>query len=160
MYTEFSIENLYHISPLYNLSILFPRIPTARQLYENDEIERICFSDNIVNCIYATNQHHLKNKLYIYQIKHILKNVKYKDLSEAKLSKIALGVSNDYLIKNRLVDDAHITNEIWVCEPTILKLIGEIELDRKENIIYTYIFNDEREGELMVTYPNYKIKMY
>jgi hypothetical protein len=153
MYSNINTKNLYFVSPKKDISILYPRIPDSRELFENDNIKRICFSNNIDKCIIATTQHHLKKKLYIYNIKYVLR--------DNKLVKRSLGVSNKNIIKNKLVDDAHLTNEIWVCEPVILNIVGEIKLDRRKIItIKSNIFNNRRDEELIINIPKYKITLY
>ncbi len=122
MYTNINTKNLYFLSPDKNLTILFPRIPKSREKCENDNIKRICFSNSIEGCLLAITQHYLKNKLYIYKVKHVLKDY---NTSKPKLKKRSIGISNINLVKNRLVDDAYLTNEIWLLEPVILYLVGE-----------------------------------
>jgi len=64
---------------------------------------------------------------------------------------MAIGISNRDLIKYERVDDAHITNEVWVCEPVGLKLIGEIVLCGSYTSILTHRFNNTKYDESCVS---------
>ena len=95
---------------------LKPNIPSVFEDAEDYSIPRICVSDSILGCLLATG---FTNKVEVYCIRK-------SDVDRKSL------MTNDEIIKKKLVWDAVSTREAWILKPTIFNRIGKVEiLDEK-----------------------------
>jgi hypothetical protein len=139
-------QTMFHLSTE-NLDgkILVPKIPKnyfTENGYENSDIPRVCFSDTISNCIAALSTHR-KEGCYFYVHEPISTN-----------SKI---MSNQLIVKNNYVSDAHITKECWILEPVKIKCIGKVRL---LSAIDEYITFNYGEHSANLYFWNYEFEKF
>lgn len=117
--TEILKQNptLYHLSDDNKLSSLSPKIPKKLQIrtnaFEDTTIPRVSFSETIEGCILGiqlSENEFTEKTFYIYSPTNY--HTKF--------------LSNQDIIKQKLVFDAKITKEWWALEEIDVKLIGEV----------------------------------
>lgn len=143
---------LYHVSIVElkeNELNFIPRVPKERMDAENDSIKRICFSDDIANCLKAmsdieqvlwksyTNDSNIK--LFVYAI------------DESKLNSSSLLKPINV---STYVPDALENNEYWVLEEVEVNLINTICLDESMYKIFDidYDEDDRSYNEIILDY--------
>lgn len=126
-------ESYYHISFKNNLhnNLIVPQIPqciTESELVDKEKVEtlentsiaRFCMSKSIEGCLNSVS--HLLKLLDTYP--HL---TFYVYTNKNKINKF---YDSEYLNDNRLVFDAHETEEIWVLDPLELVLLGYFNIDK------------------------------
>lgn len=97
-------HNLFHLSPIPNLTVLTPRIPeTAIGGYEDTKQKRVCFSTSIKRCLTALSD--CNGQYYVY---------------------IPVNQHKAYSPTPTEVVDVSETNEKWITRPVKVKCIGAI----------------------------------
>ena len=97
-------HNLFHLSPIPNLTILNPRVPeTAIGGYEDTKQKRVCFSTSIKRCLTALSD--CNGQYYVY---------------------IPVNQHKAYSPTPTEVVDVSETNEKWITRPVKVKCIGAI----------------------------------
>lgn len=97
-------KNLFHLSPIPNLTVLKPFIPETSQWgYENNKQKRVCFSTSIKKCLTAI--HTCDRPYYVYTPVN-----QHKAYSPTCVE----------------VFDVAVTNEKWITRPVKVKCIGVI----------------------------------
>lgn len=138
---------LYHIS-LYNLDnkILEPKVPYnffTQHNYENTNIKRISFAPTIEQCLLAIGGN-LEGRIF-----YVHEPFEYLNLKT---------IDNEVINKNQYVPDSHLTGEVWVTNPTKLKLVSKIKVGKaidKPKIIYYDKMNPSKSAEIY--YWNYDV---
>lgn len=151
-----NFANYKHLSTKANLSLLTPEIPKEILAHKDTTLEdytipRICLAPTVSKCLLGIQLNDSdfvddKDKLF-YIYKPI--NFKYQDI-----------ISNNYIVKHRLVFDAHITKEVWYTEPLEVQLIGvctctSFSKSAPVEILYTPIINKNKQ-KLVDTLDDYK----
>lgn len=90
----------------YDNHILHPKIPQHRMECEDDEISRICVSQSINGCLTAIEPNSVGDVLYIHECE-----ADDKDIVQPTLYQ---------------VPDCCFTGELWIIEPTKMKLFMKI----------------------------------
>lgn len=129
---------LYHVS--YDIDnpldyTFIPRVPDSRTSDEDDEIERVCFSDSIQNCIRGISGRLMQKSgeiiVYKYEIEVESPNI----------------ISWEKLYEEGLVNDAALTHEYWYVGKEPLHLVGKkyriIQKSQKEQIVIGCQFRDK-----------------
>lgn len=97
-------HNLFHLSPIPNLTVLNPRVPeTAIGDYEDTKQKRVCFSTSIKRCLTALSD--CNGQYYVY---------------------IPVNQHKAYSPTPTEVVDVSETNEKWITRPVKVKCIGAI----------------------------------
>ena len=97
-------HNLFHLSPIPNLTVLNPRVPeTAIGGYEDTKQKRVCFSTSIKRCLTALSD--CNGQYYVY---------------------IPVNQHKAYSPTPTEVVDVSETNEKWITRPVKVKCIGAI----------------------------------
>ena len=97
-------HNLFHLSPIPNLTVLTPRIPEAAVWgYEDTKQKRVCFSTSIKRCLTALSD--CDGQYYVY---------------------IPVNQHKAYSPTPTEVVDVSETNEKWITRPVKVKCIGAI----------------------------------
>ena len=97
-------HNLFHLSPIPNLTVLTPRIPEAAVWgYEDTKQKRVCFSTSIKRCLTALSD--CDGQYYVY---------------------IPVNQHKAYSPTPTQVVDVSETNEKWITRPVKVKCIGAI----------------------------------
>ena len=97
-------HNLFHLSPIPNLTILNPRVPeTAIGDYEDTKQKRVCFSTSIKRCLTALSD--CNGQYYVY---------------------VPINQHKAYSPTPTEVVDVSETNEKWITRPVKVKCIGAI----------------------------------
>ena len=97
-------HNLFHLSPIPNLTVLTPRIPEAAVWgYEDKKQKRVCFSTSIKRCLTALSD--CNGQYYVY---------------------IPVNQHKAYSPTPTEVVDVSETNEKWITRPVKVKCIGAI----------------------------------
>lgn len=97
-------HNLFHLSPIPNLTVLNPRVPeTAIGDYEDTKQKRVCFSTSIKGCLTALSD--CNGQYYVY---------------------IPVNQHKAYSPTPTEVVDVSETNEKWITRPVKVKCIGAI----------------------------------
>ena len=134
---QFKGKKLFHISKA-KLDKLEARKPNNFFCKTGDEectTKRISMSTDIDHCIAALGDAVVESEYNVYEPSS------YNNL------KI---VPNDIIVKHKLVSDAHLTNEIWILNPTVkVRYIGKIKvIDNNGKYKDTYFnVNGERIKE-------------
>ncbi|MDD2518347.1 MAG: hypothetical protein PHI05_01270 [Bacilli bacterium] len=120
-------NKLYHLSES-NLDgvELFPRIPDnfmTRNNYENNSIKRISFSTSIDGALTGISSNLDNKEFYIHEPN---------DYSNLVIKQIT----------NDDVPDQSLTEEIWVLNPTRLKMIGKLKVINSKSKIYNYKYGE------------------
>ena len=119
---------LYHLTnKLFAKTVcLKPHVNTIiDDFFEVSKPERVCFSNNIQNCANAVYGYNVKisNSYYsVYEIEI--------DGDEDYF------VSNDCIVKNKLVFDADQHNECWITKPVIAKKVAKIKIKRTKDCVF------------------------
>ena len=97
-------HNLFHLSPIPNLTVLTPRIPEAAVWgYEDKKQKRVCFSTSIKRCLIALSD--CNGQYYVY---------------------VPVNQHKAYSPTPTEVVDVSETNEKWITRPVKVKCIGAI----------------------------------
>jgi hypothetical protein len=97
-------HNLFHLSPIPNLTVLTPRIPEAAYWgYEDKKQKRVCFSTSIKRCLIALSD--CNGQYYVY---------------------IPVNQHKAYSPTPTEVVDVSETSEKWITRPVKVKCIGAI----------------------------------
>ena len=97
-------HNLFHLSPIPNLTVLTPRIPEAAVWgYEDKKQKRVCFSTSIKRCLTALSD--CNGQYYVY---------------------VPVNQHKAYSPTPTEVVDVSETNEKWITRPVKVKCIGAI----------------------------------
>ena len=97
-------HNLFHLSPIPNLTVLTPRIPEAAVWgYEDKKQKRVCFSTSIKRCLIALSD--CNGQYYVY---------------------VPVNQHKAYSPTPTEVFDVAETNEKWITRPVKVKCIGAI----------------------------------
>ena len=97
-------HNLFHLSPIPNLTVLTPRIPEAAVWgYEDKKQKRVCFSTSIKRCLIALSD--CNGQYYVY---------------------VPVNQHKAYSPTSTEVVDVSETNEKWITRPVKVKCIGAI----------------------------------
>ena len=97
-------HNLFHLSPIPNLTVLTPRIPEAAVWgYEDKKQKRVCFSTSIKRCLTALTD--CNGQYYVY---------------------VPVNQHKAYSPTPTEVVDVSETNEKWITRPVKVKCIGAI----------------------------------
>lgn len=122
---------LYHVSIERVINNNFcPRIPKDRIDGENDSIKRICFSKKIKKCITAMPNgiRKIENLILLERTTGLPAIAYIYEIDDKNIAKKNL-VSSASLVKNKLVPDAQINQEVWVvnqnvkCQETVVKFV-------------------------------------
>lgn len=105
-YDENTSKYLFHLSYEDNLRILYPRYVENAAANEPD-IERICFSKDILGCFVAID---------LYKFSHGLQTRRFLYRTKEKIT--------DFKIPYRVRDSA-LTEEVWMTEPVEVELVAE-----------------------------------
>lgn len=147
-------EHYYHLSKTPKLKELDPCVPyklnTHAIALENNTIERVSLAPSIEQCILGIqpNDKDFDKVKYLEYYCYINHGPFY-------------GLSNNEIIKNKYVFDAHITNEVWALKHLSVDYFGKVLVykDVLEEIIYTPILPDGfnnwellREDKTLITY--------
>lgn len=100
---------IYHISDEYLMGEaldFIPRIPESRALSEEDTIDRICVTEDLIGAFISTG--YSTPAQYIYEAE-----------SEPD-------ISNSDIVKNDWVYDAKDTGEAWITKPTRMKFLTAV----------------------------------
>ena len=131
-----------HVSQDLNLDgkIFTPRIPNCRMIgknMENGDIPRICFSEGSVDDALAAivNYKYYKN---FTNRKYAIYTPENNDFKK---------MTNQEIVNNKYVFDAHVTKEMWALEPVKIKKVCEIFVTSEIlNEVQFYNFNDKSKG--------------
>ena len=97
-------HNLFHLSPIPNLTVLTPRIPEAAVWgYEDKKQKRVCFSTSIKRCLTALSD--CNGQYYVY---------------------VPVNQHKAYSPTPTEVVDVSETSEKWITRPVKVKCIGAI----------------------------------
>ena len=97
-------HNLFHLSPIPNLTVLTPRIPEAAVWgYEDKKKKKVCFSTSIKRCLTALSD--CNGQYYVY---------------------VPVNQHKAYSPTPTEVVDVSETNEKWITRPVKVKCIGAI----------------------------------
>ena len=97
-------HNLFHLSPIPNLTVLTPRIPEAAVWgYEDKKQKRVCFSTSIKRCLIALSD--CNGQYYVY---------------------VPVNQHKAYSPTPTEVVDVSETSEKWITRPVKVKCIGAI----------------------------------
>ena len=97
-------HNLFHLSPIPNLTVLTPRIPEAAVWgYEDKKQKRVCFSTSIKRCLIALSD--CNGQYYVY---------------------VPVNQHKAYSPTPTEVVDVSETNVKWITRPVKVKCIGAI----------------------------------
>lgn len=120
-------NKLYHLSELnLNDTQLLPRIPDnfmTRNNYENNTTKRISFSTSIDGALTGISSNLDNKEFYIHEPS---------DYSNLVIKQIT----------NDDVPDQTLTDEIWVLNPTRLKMIGKLKVINSQSKIYKYKYGE------------------
>lgn len=123
-------NKLYHLSQVdLNGKVIVPKIPNnlfTKLGIENNTIPRISFAPTISQCITAIGNNRIEGnpekRYYVFEPD---------DYNKIKI------ISNEELIKRKLIIDAKQSGEIWVVSKVKFKEVGVIEVIKKEKLLYT-----------------------
>lgn len=157
------MKKLFHVSLDYedNIDIFIPRIPQLKSADEDNIQIRICVSDSIEGCLrahptfnyyfieYAENKYSdpyedMSRLAYIKNIDKVGILIKVYEFTINNNTRIK---SNKDIIKEKLVYDAHLTNESWILEKIKPSDYKYILITDAEN--YEYIELGKNVGEVV-----------
>jgi hypothetical protein len=150
--SELHKTKLYHLSKQDSLDILTPKIPEKLKIrknaFEDNTIKRVSFAPSIEGCIIGlqlSENEFVNGKLILYAYEPT--NINRDDI-----------ITNDVIVKEKLVFDAKVTKEVWIINPVHVKLIGSITVFDivQQKIEYTPI----RVGDKNFLKPNGKLDTY
>lgn len=109
----------YHITykDLGNTVILEPKIPSVFADAEDYSTPRICVSDSVLGCTIGIAN---GNNYTVYGV--LKKDIKFKI------------ITNEEIVKDKLVWDAHISREAWLLESISVKKFGTITISEDDRI--------------------------
>jgi len=124
-----STTKLYHLSQSdLDGKIIKPSVPSnifTKLGLEDSKIPRISFASTISQCITAIGNNRIEGnsekKYYVFEPD---------DYNKIKI------ISNDELIRRKLIVDAKQSGEIWAVSNVKFKEVGVIEIIKKLNLVY------------------------
>lgn len=141
-------EVLYHISLNENLEgEWIPQVPYDASANE-PSFPRICCSTSLEGCFYA---------IYKSINAPFYNGVEYLDfyVYEPQINPLTtFVVSNKVIIDNKMVFDAHMTLEHFICSPVYMKKIGILRVFNPLNNeeIHYHLFNDRNNKKCFLSY--------
>ena len=147
-------NKFYHASIHDNLKYMKPRLPNQKNAMvisgdENNMIERISFAPSILFCLMALGYNLVKDGPKIF---YIYEPIDYKKVRT---------ISNEEIIKNKYVPDAHKTKELWVINKIEVKKSYKIKvlkaLDKYEEYYWHASWNQGKLTKAKLYYWDYKI---
>lgn len=131
------MRKLFHLSEN-NLhgKYLSPRVPQnymTKHGYEENKTPRVCFSTSIQGALIAMSSNLLGKTFFVHE------PWDYKGLDI---------VTNETIVKNKLVPDAHLTKETWVLKPVKLRLVKIITVTDVIDKPLKYTYGDNKSAEL------------
>lgn len=138
--TAFLNKKIYHISLNDNLTILSKYIPKdvldrKEDVLEDSSIARVSFAPSIDGCILGLQISSSKFNGKPYLIYTVYEPINYSNLNIK---------TNEEIVREKLVFDAHITKELWVLNDIHVKPIYKIKVfnEVKRTITYKPLLKD------------------
>lgn len=123
-----SLDKLIHISFDHTLEGMWePKVPASidtgcKSIYSEPEFPRICLAPSVKECFWAIYPN-ISNLFEHQKLPHM----DFYVYAPVTLSRTEV-VTPDTLTSERLVLDAHVTNEHWVLSNTDMKLISKVRV--------------------------------